>query len=279
MNAPVKSDVLVIPEERVRREDPVAQPLAVQSTDAGALLAAITTAASNPSIDVGKVERLWAIYQTVVEQRAEAAYNTAMARAQAGIQPVIAKSWNDHTKSNYAKLEAIDRVITPIHTAEGLSISYDTETKNDDDPIAPGMVRIIAWVRHSGGHKVRHHIDLPPDEAGSQGRTNKTKVQAMVSSNTYGRRVIKMMAFNVSTFNDKDGNSTRKPKDNDEDQQPASGALPEYPSKEFLKNLPSWKEAMAKGKSADDIIATVETRYTLIEGQRQRIRAAGGEKK
>ncbi|MDZ4250647.1 MAG: ERF family protein, partial [Candidatus Nanopelagicales bacterium] len=173
------------------------------------LMQALAIAAADPRMDVAKVKELYAIHKEMMDREAELAFSDAMAKAQAEMQPVANNAYNDHTKSGYAKLEAIDRAITPIHTKYGLSMSYDTETRNDADPVPDGMLRIVAWVRHSGGHKERHHIDLPPDDAGAQGKVNKTGVQARGSSNAYGRRYLKLMAFNLSTFDDKDGNSSR----------------------------------------------------------------------
>lgn len=285
MNARTEQpSLLVVEESRARRQDPAALPLVAQSGNANSLLAAITTATSNQRLDMNQVERLFAMHQTIKRQEAEEAFNAAMARTQALIQPIVARSWNDQTKSHYAKLEAIDRVITPIHTAEGISISYDTETKNDADPIPPGMIRILGWVRHSGGHKERIHIDLPTDDVGAQGNRNKTKVQGICSTNTYGRRFLKLMAFNVSTFDDKDGNGARGKRATEERTDGAGeraepGGKIEYPAKEFLKNLPQWKELMeTKKRTPDQIIATAESKYTLSEGQKQRIRSAAGSK-
>lgn len=268
--------VIIVEESRARRDEPAsAHPLAV--ANAGSLLTAITAAASNPQIDVGKVERLWAMHQTVMAQEREAAFNDAMAKTQAEIQPILQKAKNTHTGSTYAKLEAIDRVITPIHTKYGLSVSYDTETQNKDDPVPQGMNRTVAWVRHSNGHKERHHIDLPPDDVGSQGKTNKTRVQAIGSTNTYARRYLKLMIFNVSTYDDKDGNSAKRPEDPrvEQESRAEAGGMQGYPADGFLKNLPKWKTLMESGqKTADDIIATVGSKYRFTADQLQKIRAA-----
>lgn len=197
-----------------RKEDRAMPAVQAQPTS---LLQAITTAASNPAMDLDKIERLFALHEKVVAREAEAAFNDAMAKAQAEIQPVVNNATNDHTRSSYAKLEQIDRAITPVHTKYGLSVSYDTETKNDADPIPAGLLRTIAIVAHSGGHTRRYHIDLPPDEAGSQGKVNKTGVQARGSTNAYARRYLKLMAFNVSTFDDKDGNAKKQKEEVDPD--------------------------------------------------------------
>lgn len=53
-------------------------------------------------------------------------------------------------------------------------------------------------------------------------------------------------------------------------------ALPDYADADLEKNLPVWTKAMQSGKkSAANIIATVSTKYTLSEAQRQRIVEAG----
>lgn len=286
MNAPVKEERLIhVEESRARRVDPAAQPLVLQSGSATSLLAAITTACSNPHMDMAKVRELFQMHQTVKMQEAEAAFNAAMARAQSLIEPIVTDKENDHTHSRYATLKAINRKIVPIYSAEGLSVTFNTETKNDADPIPAGELRTVAIVAHSGGFSRRYHIDLPPDETGSAGKVNKTKVQAKGSTNEYARRYLVRMIFNLATGDDRDGNPPDRDDDDEADgREPEagaqrSGAKAEYPSKEFLKSLPEWKQLMeSKKRTADQIIATAESRYTLSEGQKQRIRSAGGSK-
>lgn len=55
---------------------------------------------------------------------------------------------------------------------------------------------------------------------------------------------------------------------------PAAGdPLPEYPADKFQANLPKWGDAMAAGKkTADDIIAMVETKGRLSDEQKAAIR-------
>ena len=96
------------------------------------------------------------------------------------------------------------RAITPIYTAEGISISFDTA----DSPTV-GLKRIIAIVSHSQGHSRHYHLDIPLDDAGAQGKVNKTAVQATGSSNSYARRYLVCMIFNVTTEDDNDGNKDK----------------------------------------------------------------------
>lgn len=177
---------------------PETQVVAV--SNATSLLQAITQAASNPQVDIEKMERLFKMHQEMVAQEAEAQWNSAMARAQSQIVPVANNADNTHTKSRYAKLAAINKAIVPIYTGEGLSISFDS----GDAPA--GVLRTVATVAHAAGHKRQFHLDLPLDDVGAQGVTNKTKVHATGSSTSYARRYLVCMIFNVTTEDDDDGN-------------------------------------------------------------------------
>ena len=133
---------------------------------------------------------------------------TSEAPSSACVTPVIVTdAENDHTQSRYATLAAINKAIVPIYSAEGLSVSFDTETKNDHDPIPQGFLRTLAYVSHAAGDTRRYHIDLPPDSVGAKGNTNKTGVQAAGSTNEYARRYLVRMIFNISTYDDEDGNA------------------------------------------------------------------------
>lgn len=177
----------------------------VPAANATSLLQALTQAASSPRVNIEKLERLFAMHQQMVAKEAEAAFNAAMARAQARIVPVATNAENSHTRSRYAKLEAINRQIVPIYTAEGLSISFDSGDSPKD-----GWQRTIATVSHAQGHSRQYHLDLPPDAEGIKGTSNKTSVQAAGSTNMYARRYLTNMIFNISTFDDNDGNRRKE---------------------------------------------------------------------
>lgn len=54
---------------------------------------------------------------------------------------------------------------------------------------------------------------------------------------------------------------------------PAKGALPAYQDADLEKNLPAWRNLIDSGrKSADQVIATVESKATLTDAQRSLIR-------
>jgi hypothetical protein len=169
------------------------------------LIEAIATAASNPNVDMDRAERMFRMHQEMVKAEAETAFNAALARAQSRMKTVAHNAANLQTNSKYAKLAAINQAITPIYTEEGFSVSFD----NGDAP-KPGDIRILGILSHSAGHSRNYHIDMPPDEAGAKGNVNKTRVHATGSTNSYARRYLILMMFNITTEDDTDGNQAKK---------------------------------------------------------------------
>jgi hypothetical protein len=168
------------------------------------LLEAISRAASDPAMDMDKVERLFKMHEAMQKQQAEVAFNTALAQAQAEMTTVIKNKKNDFTKTSYADLDAIINWISPIYTARGFSVSFNTEECADKD-----VLRVAATLSHSGGHSRQYRLDAPLDDTGSGGKTTKTKIQATGSTNSYARRYLVCMIFNVTTADDNDGNSKK----------------------------------------------------------------------
>jgi hypothetical protein len=192
---------VVVPDTPYSKRDDTAPLPAVQPNN---LMTALAVAAADPRMDVAKVERLFAMHKELQDREAAQAFADAMAKAQANIRPIAKDRRNDHTKSWYATLAAIVDEATPVVTAEGLSVSYDTyepsgRDKDMEKPIE-SWHRVIALVSHRGGHVRKYHLDGPLDDAG------KTGIQAMGSTVSYLRRYLFCMIFNVATADDNDGN-------------------------------------------------------------------------
>lgn len=179
----------------------------IPQSNATSLLQAITQAASNKDVDLDKFERLFSMHKEMVAKEAESAFNAAMARAQSKIVPIANNALNTHTSSRYAKLAAINKAIVPIYTAEGLAISFDSGKSE-----VPDWHRTVATVSHAAGHSKSYHLDLPMDDIGVKGVVNKTKVQATGSTNSYARRYLVCMIFNVTSSDeeDDDGNGGKQ---------------------------------------------------------------------
>jgi len=179
----------------------VEQPI-VQQDGAATLLAVISRAASDQSVDVDKMERLLAMHRDMRAQEAEADFNHAMARVQSRMGRIGTDRTNSQTRSEYATYAKLDRVLRPLYTAEGFALSFGT-----DDPVAPEMVRVTCHVSHDAGHTRKYMIDMPADGKGAKGNDVMTRTHATGSATQYGMRYLLKMIFNVAIGDeDDDGN-------------------------------------------------------------------------
>lgn len=171
-----------------------------------AILAVIERAARDPAVDIDKMQRLFDMQAAMERRVAETAYNAAMAATQKKLEPVTREKRNSHTGSTYADLAAIAEIAVPVIAENGFALSFGTTTAS-----AATHVKIVCDVTHSGGFSKRYESEFPMDVAGSQGRVNKTPIQAFGSTTTYGRRYMTLMIFNIATT-DNDGNAPRPPR-------------------------------------------------------------------
>lgn len=162
----------------------------------------ISKGATDPSFDVEKLERLMALKERMDAKTAESAFNSALSRVQANTGRIAADATNNQTRSNYATYGKLDKVLRPIYTAEGLSLSFGTE------PAAEGMVGMVCFVSHHGGHTREYRAQIPSDGKGAKGGDVMTKTHAFGSGTSYGMRYLLKMIFNVAIGEeDDDGNA------------------------------------------------------------------------
>ena len=170
--------------------------------------------ASNQNVDVERLsailkmradeeERVRRIEREDREDIARREWLAAFSAVQAEIGPILRTNDNDHTKSKYADLADIERVVTPILTKHGFS----TTSAPVECDIA-GHIRMRLTIGHSAGHEKVYEDIFPLDAAGSGGKVNKTAIQAKGSTQTYARRYLKASALDLAFFDDKDGNAT-----------------------------------------------------------------------
>lgn len=153
----------------------------------------------DPGIDILRITQLMEIRDRENAIRSESMFDLAMAEAQQQMQPIRANAENKHTNSQYATYGALDAEMRPIYTRHGFSISFDTE-----DAPRENMVRVIAIVKHTGGHKTLRRIDMPADGQGAKGGSVMTRTHATGSAVSYGMRYLLKMIFNIVTTNDRD---------------------------------------------------------------------------
>ena len=132
--------------------------------EAGNLIHVIAAAARDPSVDIDKMERLWAMHEQLISRAAEEAFNAAMNKAQQEMGRVAADAANQQTRSVYATYGKLDSAVRPIYTKHGFSISF-----NEGDAAPDGYARILAYVSHSAGHTRTYKMDMPADGKGAKG--------------------------------------------------------------------------------------------------------------
>jgi hypothetical protein len=190
----------------VRHEQPVGK--LISPADAP-MVAMIERIAMDPNIPIDRLEKMMAMKERMedraredAEREARKAYYFAMSRCQKALPVVTKTKRNDHTKSNYADLAAIEDQAMPIIHDFGFGVNFQPAGYNDK-----GELQIKWTISHEEGHSESDIAGIPVDGAGSQGKVNKTGTQAFGSTATYGRRYLLCMLFNISTGDDRDGNT------------------------------------------------------------------------
>lgn len=171
------------------------------------LVDALVRAALDPNIDVGKMERLYAMHNEERARQAKIEYNNAMTQVQLSMPAIRKNKYNSQTKSWYADLANVLTEAIPIYTKEGFSLSFGQA----DCPL-DGCIRVTCRVAHRGGHVEEYFYDNPIDDRGIQGSANKTSTHGRASAVSYAQRYLTKMIFNlVLEGEDNDGNG-RRPK-------------------------------------------------------------------
>jgi hypothetical protein len=172
------------------------------SSETAAIIQVIERAASNPAVDMDKMERLLQMQERILNRNAEAAFNAGMTDAQADMGRISTDATNPQTRSNYATYGKLDAALRPIYTKHGFALSFDTGEGAPAD-----YVRIVAHVSHSAGYTRSYHADMPADGKGAKGGDVMTKTHATGAAMSYGMRYLLKMIFNVAIGEqDRDGN-------------------------------------------------------------------------
>lgn len=217
--------------------EPLRATAPVVKTDAATLLDVISRAASDPAIDVDKLERLMAMHERVVTRQAEQEFNEAMNAAQTEMRPIATDASNPQTQSRYATFAALDAELRPIYAKHGFSLSFDTGEAPE-----PATVRVVCHVSHAAGFTRDHHVDMPADGKGAKGGDVMTRTHATGAAMTYGQRYLLKMIFNIAVARDTDGNLG--PRDMGE---AARRAMEEVNTCEGAAALKAWRDEKSAG--------------------------------
>jgi len=176
-------------------------PQSVSETTA--IVQMIERAASNPSVDIDKMERLLQMQERVFERRAKSEFSIALAAMQPTLPTVERNGRITITDKNdrksviqstpYALWEDINEAIRPCLAEHGFALSFRTGQSAD------GKITVTAVLSHSGGHQEETTITLQHDSTGS-----KNSVQAVGSSISYGKRYTAGLLLNITSRGEDD---------------------------------------------------------------------------
>ncbi len=167
--------------------------------DAG-LLAVISRAASDPNVDIDKLERLLAAQERVQANQAKMQYIAAKLAMRSELPEItmkghiiIKKEGRIIQDTPFARFEDIHEAVTPILTAHGFDLAFRNSMAPD------GKVRVATVLTHIQGHSEETYFDLPHDSSGS-----KNAVQAIGSSTSYAKRYGVLSILNIRVCGEDD---------------------------------------------------------------------------
>lgn len=166
-----------------------------QPTEAMSMMEVIARASTDPSVDIGKLERLNELYVGMKKREAEAAYMDALSAMQLEL-PVIkergAIKIGNNTPQKYALWEDINDQIKPVLAKFGFALFFRTGQ-------ADGKLMVTGILSHREGHREETTMQLPYDTSGS-----KNAVQAVGSSTSYGKRYTAQALLNLTSRGEDD---------------------------------------------------------------------------
>lgn len=177
--------------------------------------------ASDPNVDVDKLERLMQMRERAIERQAKEQFDAAMSELQPDL-PSIGERGKAAGRYTYALWEDINTAIKPILMRHGFALTFRTDFVNG--------ITVTGVLSHRGGHREETSITLPADKSG-----NKNDVQAVASSVSYGKRYTAGALLNLTSHGEDDD---------------AYRAVLETVTDEQLAKLNEWMEATESDPAA-----------------------------
>lgn len=178
-------------------------------TNPNEVLSVILKMASDPALDISKLQALLDMQQKMEIRAAEIEFSRGLARLSAKM-PQVPKngrvslgidkdSGKDKGSYPFTRWEDMDKVIRPLMAEEGFVLSFDSVP--DERGV---MITVTGTLLHRDGHHRCASMLLQLDSG--PGRNN---LQAMGSTLSYGKRYTAEMLLNiVREGDDKDGRSS-----------------------------------------------------------------------
>jgi hypothetical protein len=156
--------------------------------------------ATNPDVDVAKLEKLIAMQERILAHDAKAAFDAAFSEMQGEI-PIVSEKGEilvkGELRSTYAKNEDIQRVVKPILQKHGFALRFRNEV------LEGGKLKVIGILSHRSGHSESDEFVTKADDSGS-----KNDIQAIGSARSYGQRYTTLALLNIATEGEDDDGTT-----------------------------------------------------------------------
>lgn len=224
-----------------------------------AIISVIERAATNPEVDIDKMERLLSMHERITERDAKSAFSSAMAEMQ-GDLPTISERGeikvNGQLRSKYARFEDINEAVRPVLKHYGFAVSFKTHTDSQ-------TISVTGILSHRQGHSEETTMQLPADLSGS-----KNTVQSVGSSVSYGKRYVLQALLNITTSGEDDDGQTAGLMDSEKAQAEINGHL-NYVAlvRDLFQSIAEIKQALAE----DDYDTAAEAMSELTEAEKTRL--------
>lgn len=245
--------------------------VALSSTHDSYAIHPLIQATMNGQLDTEKMRELLEIQKEYEANEARKAFHAALAQFKLDIPLVRKDKVNTQFNSKYASKAALVNTVGPALGVCGLSATWEIDQDEH------GTVIVTCVLSHRMGHSNRVTMRAKPDSSGA-----KNPIQQLKSTKTY---------LEISTFEavtgvvasddgDDDGNGfssfesgTAEQRSHARNNANAKKELQPYPKEKFDKNFDSWEKSILEGgKTAETIIKTIQSRFTLSEEQKLAIR-------
>ena len=165
------------------------------TSDSAAIIQIIERAASNPAVDIDKMERLLKMHADIQAREAKRSYSAALAEMQEQLPVIIERGRIDIGRGKpqqYALWEDINEQIKPVLSQHGFALTFRCGQQD-------GKINVTGVLSHRDGHSEETTISLPIDTSGS-----KNAVQAVGSSTSYGKRYTASALLNLTSRGEDD---------------------------------------------------------------------------
>jgi len=225
--------------------------------DSNSMLAMIANAASDPTVDAGKMVTMANLAMQLQDRERQAQFSAAKVAAISEMPRVFKAGKSD--KHKYAKFEDMHARVMPILARHELTLNFTIGQQGN-------LITVEAVLEHTNGVQLRGGPMSMPSDTGP----GRNPVQAVASTISYGKRATMKAILNII--------ETDRPDDDDGNAGGGTGAAPMEPYKRELiqageraaKEGPTFYLDWFKG------LDTAQKGWLVFEGHHDRLKGSAG---